>query len=197
MAGQYDDLVGELKPGETGWLPLDDEGVPNGPATKEPPPGPNAKACSVMVNATEPLPPDQDLLMSSTGATLSPPLQSNVDRRFGDPPPPTIASITSLNPASCGIDDPDFTLEIIGTGFDDTCEINFAGQPEPTTLTPAGSLTTGVKPSLWANAVVVPVYIKKGYTISNTVQFEFQAPEATTEGGGRNRGSTERGKRDG
>src|SRR3954466_16401910 len=97
MAGQFDDLVGELSPGDHGWLPLDEAGNPTGPATLQPPPPP-ALACAVRVTAEVPLPDGYDLLVSETGAPLVPPLTSNVDKRDPDtyvaPVKPTITSLT-------------------------------------------------------------------------------------------------------
>jgi len=129
MAGQFDDLVGELTPGQTGWLPLDEAGMPNGPATVEPPPGPNARACSVMANPNDPLPADQSMLLTTSGAELAPPLMSNVDRRFGDSPEaPKVPVITSLAPAT-GPAAVDLALVITGTDLTGATAVTVGGTP--------------------------------------------------------------------
>jgi hypothetical protein len=82
--------------------------------------------------------------------------------------------IESLNPASCMIGDPDFTLVVSGDNFFADSVINFAGHDEPTTFdTTAKTLSTGVKPSLWAEPVIVDVIIKNGPAVSGPVAFEF------------------------
>jgi len=82
--------------------------------------------------------------------------------------------IDSLEPASCMIGDPDFTLVISGDNFFADSVINFAGQDEPTTFdTTAKTLSTGVKPSLWAEPVIVEVIIKNGPAVSGPIAFEF------------------------
>src|SRR5688572_9534503 len=104
MPGPFDHLIGELSPGDKGWLPLDEDGNPSGPATLDPPPHP-ALACSVYANPKDPLEEDDHALMSSSGAPLETPLTSNVDRRVpgGDTPSPTI---TSLSPNTAVANDP-------------------------------------------------------------------------------------------
>jgi hypothetical protein len=82
--------------------------------------------------------------------------------------------IEGLEPASCMIGDPDFTLVVSGDNFFADSVINFAGQDEPTTFdTTAKTLSTGVKPSLWAEPVIVEVIIKNGPAVSGPIAFEF------------------------
>lgn len=81
--------------------------------------------------------------------------------------------IESLNPDSCTIGGEDFTLFITGTGFYPGSVINFAEHDEPTTLNEDGTLSTGIKPSLWAEPVEVLVYIRNGPVYSNFVPFTF------------------------
>lgn len=89
--------------------------------------------------------------------------------------------ITALVPDYCAIGDPDFVLHVEGTGFTDQTEIWFAGHPEPTILDEDGSLTTGVKPSLWGSPVTVQVLVHTGTKHSNALEFTFAAPAARTE----------------
>jgi hypothetical protein len=89
-----------------------------------------------------------------------------------------VPAITSIAPDTCVTGDADFTLVVTGDNFFGDSVINFAGQDEPTTLQADGTLTTGVKPSLWADPVTVPVIIKNGPASSAPVDFDFTAPAA-------------------
>jgi len=107
----------------------------------------------------------------------------NEPQTISTPIPPDIEVpvpvIESLNPASCMIGDPDFPLIVSGDNFFGDSVINFAGHDEPTTFDPdAKTLSTGVKPSLWAEPVVVQVIIKNGPAVSGPIDFEFAAPAA-------------------
>ena len=177
MAGQFDDLAGELTPGDTGWLPLDESGNPTGPATLLPPPPP-ALACPVMVNSEVPLPEGHSYLLSESGAELVPPLQSRSDPRPDDWVAPEVPVIISLTPNTAVSGDPDLEMMIEGTGFTPDSVIIFAGQDEPTDYFSATSIGTGVKPSLFAPAIC-PVTVRNPTGVSNSVDFEFTAPANT------------------
>jgi hypothetical protein len=99
---------------------------------------------------------------------------------INEPPDPAILNpvIAALTPDSCTIGQPDFTLFVSGTGFSSQSVIHFAGHDEPTTLNADGTLSTGVKPSLWLNPVVVQCQVRNGPVMSNAVDFTF-APEDT------------------
>jgi hypothetical protein len=173
MAGQYDHFVGELTPGQHGWLPLDENGTPIGPATIQAPIGPNAMACSVVCNSITPLPSNQDLLLSSSGAPITDHMQSNVDKRTQPyEAPDQEPVIESLEPAFVSIGSPDFDLVVHGDNFTEQSVINFAGHDEPTTFAD-GTVTTVVKPSLWQAPDIVQVIIKNGTVSSGPVDFEF------------------------
>jgi hypothetical protein len=88
-------------------------------------------------------------------------------------------TITSLEPAGCTIGTPDFTLFVHGTGFSAGSVIHFAGHDEPSTYSDVdGSLSTGVKPSLWLAPAVVQCTVRNGTMESNAVAFEFAATPA-------------------
>ena len=165
---QFDEFIGDLAPGDEGWLPLDAAGYPSGPATLEPPEDLGAFACSVSVS-------DDGHLVSSTGAPLDPPLNSNVDRRVNEGVPDPI-SLTSINPTSAVIGSADFTLSVTGEGFTENSVIVFNGGDEPTTFVSDTELTTGVKPSLVSNAITVPVEVREGTFTSEPLDFEFTDP---------------------
>jgi len=180
MAGPFDDLIGELQPGQKGWLPLDSSGSPTGPATISPPPGPDAKACSVMaVIPSDPVDPEEHLLVSSSGAPLDPPLNSNIDRRVGgvdtpEPPPPI--SLTALLPNTAECHSADFELSVKGNNFTNQSVIVFNGYEEPTDFIDAQTIGTGVKPSLFVVPASVPCFVRDGEQETDPINFEFTAP---------------------
>jgi hypothetical protein len=81
--------------------------------------------------------------------------------------------ITALEPDSCAIGDPDFTLYIQGENFTADSVIHFAGHDEPTTHNADGTLSTGVKPSLWGAPAAVPCIIRNGQLQSEPATFTF------------------------
>jgi hypothetical protein len=87
-------------------------------------------------------------------------------------------TIDSLTPSTAAITDPDFTLAIAGSGFTDASVIFFAGHDEPTTLNGDGTLSTGVKPSLWQAAATVQCQVRNGTALSNALDFTFTEPVA-------------------
>jgi hypothetical protein len=101
--------------------------------------------------------------------TMLMPNSINEPLAFEMPDPPQIDSL-SQNSAVSG--DPDFTLFLTGTGFYQPSVIVFANHDEPTTLNEDGTLSTGVKPSLFAPATV-QVQVRNGETLSNAVDFTF------------------------
>ena len=197
MAGQFDDLVGELTPGQSGWLPLDESGTPSGPATVSPPPGPDAKACSVKHNLQEDIDNGHDALVSSSGAPLIPPLTSNVDRRFpGDdeaPPPvvlvPTILSLTPAT-APAGVD---LALSIAGNDLDGATSVDVNGVASAATGDSTTVTTTVLAATLVEGSANVMVVTPNG--ASNQLPLTITAPvgRGTNEGGeGQGRGRDNR-----
>jgi len=84
--------------------------------------------------------------------------------------------VSSLNPASAVIGDPSFDIHVLGTGFDAGSVITFNGIDEPTLLVSETELTTGVNMSLWSAPATVPVAVKNGDLVSESVNFEFTSP---------------------
>jgi len=105
--------------------------------------------------------------------------QRNVESINEPPPPPPDVDddvrpmLDYLEPGSCMIGDADFTLFVHGTNFFPGSVIHFAGHDEPSTLNVDGTLSTGVKPSLWASPVVVEVKVRNGSLTSVPLPFEF------------------------
>jgi len=180
--GDYDNLVGELQPGQKGWLPLDEGGYPTGPATLEPPPGPNALACHVMASPAD-APEGSDVLVSASGAPLIAPLNSNVDRRvddgFPDPPHVTFVTLESISPTEAEVGGADITLIATGSGFTEDSVILFNNGEEPTEFIDSSQVSTVVKPSLASGPVSVPVQVREGSTTTPAQTFTFtEAPIA-------------------
>ena len=168
MAGQYDNLIGELTPGQTGWLPLDDAGTPSGPATIAPPPGPNAKACSVKASSTEEVAQGWDALLTSTGAPITDHNVSNVDRRY-DPnapetPPVITPTISSISPttAPAGVD---LALTILGNNLTGATAVTVAG----TASVPTSASGTAVEATVLAATLV-----------AGTLQVSVTTPNGTS-----------------
>jgi len=181
--GDYDNLVGELAPGQKGWLPLDEGGYPTGPATLEPPPGPNAKACSVMASPAD-APEGSDVLVSASGAPLIAPLNSNVDRRveggadFPGPTPPTV-TLDSISPNEAEVGGADIYLVATGSGFTENSVILFNNGEEATEFIDSSQVGTTVKPSLASGPISVPVQVREGVTTTPAQTFTFtEAPIA-------------------
>jgi hypothetical protein len=91
-----------------------------------------------------------------------------------------IASITptlsSLSPNTAVSGDPDLVLSCAGTNFRSNSVIVFGSEDEPTTFVSDTEITTGVKPSLFAPAVV-PVKVQTpGLPDTDPVDFTFTEP---------------------
>ena len=167
MAGAYDSLIGELTPGQQGWLPLDDAGTPSGPATIQPPPGPNAKACSVKASTPEEIAQGWDALLTSTGAPITDHNVSNVDRRFpNDPanPAPVTPTISSISPATAPAG-ADLALTILGTNLTGATAVTVAG----TASVPTSATGTGVEATVLAATMV-----------AGTLQVSVTTPNGTS-----------------
>jgi hypothetical protein len=114
--------------------------------------------------------------------SINEPMVPSFEEVAGQVPP----TITALEPDYCAIGDPDFTLKISGEGLSANSMIFFAGHDEPTTYNEDGTVSTGVKPSLWGAPVVVKVYVRNGTLHSNPLDFTFAAvaeADATRKGG--------------
>jgi hypothetical protein len=110
-------------------------------------------------------------------ASINEPVATPHQQEPGGGTSPSAPTITALDPASCTIGDADFTLYIHGTGLTAASQINFAGQDEPATYNDIdGTLSTGIKPTLWTDPVVVQCLVSTGGVWSAPVDFEFMAP---------------------
>ena len=100
-------------------------------------------------------------------------------------------TVTALDPATAVSGDPDVTMKVTGTNFTADTVIVFGQYDEPTTFISDTEVSTGVKPSIFAPAVV-PVKVRNGPLGSNSLDFTF------TEAGGaqRRRSDAQKGKKD-
>jgi len=87
-------------------------------------------------------------------------------------------TIETLDPDEIEIGAADTVLHVHGTGFTPESVIHFAGHDEPTSFVNDTEITTGLKPSLWQEAVVVQCSVKNGELVSEEEEFEFLEPEA-------------------
>jgi hypothetical protein len=85
--------------------------------------------------------------------------------------------LTALDPATVASGSEDVTLKITGSELSTGSIIVFGTLDEPTTLNGDGTVSTIVKPSLFAPADV-PVSVRNGDQISNALTFTFTEPEA-------------------
>jgi IPT/TIG domain-containing protein len=86
-------------------------------------------------------------------------------------------AVSSIEPTTAETGAADLTLTVTGDKFDQNSVIIFGEFDERTTLTPEGTLTTIVKPGLFA-ASTVPVHVRNGPSHSNSVDFTFTEPAA-------------------
>lgn len=107
---------------------------------------------------------------TASGEPTPPPPDGNGGGGGGGDVAPTL---TSLDPATAVLNDPDFTLHVHGSGFTASSVIVFAGQDEPIVFISATEITTIVKPSLPWGAVTVPVRVRNGTEESAPLDFTF------------------------
>ena len=82
-------------------------------------------------------------------------------------------TIEALDPDEIEIGAADTILHVHGTGFTPNSVIHFAGHDEPTSFVSDTEVTTGLKPSLWGEPVVVKCSVKNGPHESEEEEFEF------------------------
>jgi len=175
--GPHDDKIGDLLPGNFGWLPLDSAGKPSGPATLAFP-GIQTAVARVFASFQPNL--NIDALVTPAGGPLNDKMNANSDRLYiparpNEPTaPPTLASIS---PATAVIGGADLVLTCTGTNFSPTCKIIFNGGEEPTTFISPTSVTTVVKPSLASTPGAYPVVVRTELGETAPQSFTFTAAE--------------------
>ena len=94
-----------------------------------------------------------------------------------EPPEQTAPVLTALEPATVESGSEDVTLYVTGSGLNAESVLIFGTLDEPTTHNEDGTVSTIVKPSLFAPAEV-PVTVRNGEAQSNSLIFTFTEPEA-------------------
>jgi hypothetical protein len=88
-------------------------------------------------------------------------------------PPPVL---TQLAPATAALGSPNFTLQVIGTGFQPSDVILWNGAPEPTTVVSDTELTTLVNMASAQAEVTLPVSVQTAIGgVSNSLEFTLTA----------------------
>jgi len=88
-----------------------------------------------------------------------------------------VSVLTGLLPSSAAVGDPSFMLRVVGTLFDATSVIVFAGQDEETNFVSPEELTTGVNMPLWQGPdPAITVLVRTGGVDSNTLLFNMTPP---------------------
>ena len=88
-------------------------------------------------------------------------------------PPVEAPTVETLAPDSVAIGAPDFTVHVTGTGFTPDSVIVWNGFDEPTTVVSDTEVSTGVNMAVWFAPVAVPVQVRAGGNLSNSLIFRF------------------------
>ena len=95
----------------------------------------------------------------------------------GEPGAGEAPTLTALDPDTAVAGDADdITLYVSGTGFTEDSVIVFGAYDEPTTLESDGTLSTGVKPSLFVVPDTVQVTVRNNTAVSGPLPFTFTDP---------------------
>jgi hypothetical protein len=92
-----------------------------------------------------------------------------------------VPTVTGINPSSLALTDPDTTVTVSGTNFDQDTVILWNGGEETTTFVSDTSVSTIVRPSTASSAVTVPVSVV-GATTSVDFSFTDVEPGPTEDG---------------
>ena len=130
------EYVGELAPGEKGFLPIDANGAPSGPATKVQTSDP-----SVYVRAGDPAQGEAPLITES-GAPITDDMvpQHAVVYKFEAPAP----VLSTLTPNTAVVEAPEFDVLCAGTGFADGAVVSYDGTPVATVFLNESQLSAKV-----------------------------------------------------
>jgi hypothetical protein len=174
------DECGRVDPNAGGIVDPNSLGMPQGGVAAKTPPTPDELRTQREAEAKEGT-------VSPREGSINEPPGSNVLGKTEEDVPDEIKQkgkpvLTSLEPDEAVSGEPDFTLVISGDNFFSGSVIVFGDHDEPTTFDEeAGTVSTGVKPSLFAPATV-PVKVRNGSMVSDPMEFEFTAPAGTRGG---------------
>ena len=170
------DECGRVDPNPGGIVDPNSLGMEQGGVAPKTPPTPDELRTQREAEAKE------GAVSPREGSINEPPGSNVYGKTEEDVPPEVLAKgkpvISSLEPAEAVSGEPDFTLVISGENFFTGSVIVFGTHDEPTTFDEeAGTVSTGVKPSLFAPAVV-PVKVRNGPLVSDPSDFTFTGAEA-------------------
>ena len=89
--------------------------------------------------------------------------------------PPTAPVLTSLVPDTVQLGQPSFTMRILGTGFTPESVLIWNGSEDVCAFVSATELTTTINMATAGAAVAVPIEVRNGALVSNTLSFTFTA----------------------
>jgi hypothetical protein len=134
----------------------------------------------------DPKPPSGSYNEPGASLTMEGPVSINEPGASVTAPPAAAPVIDELMPDTAAIGDPSFTLDVVGTGFSADSVIVFAGHDEPTTWNEEdGTVSTGVNMDVWVGPDTVPVAVRNGSALSNTLDFTFSEEAPVTRKVGR------------
>ncbi|HUM04519.1 MAG TPA: IPT/TIG domain-containing protein [Terriglobales bacterium] len=83
-------------------------------------------------------------------------------------------AVTSLTPNMATAGDPDFTLTVNGSAFGTDSVVYWNGTALPSSYSTTSKVTATVPATDIATAGMIPVYVRSGGKISNSVMFTVQ-----------------------
>ena len=169
--------------GPTGG-PLQGSSVAGFPPTLIPLPTSDTRSDAELHAAGEFSDPGQFNLSGNPRYTSLPPADGSGGETDPDNPEPGMEpTLTSIDPTSAAIGDPDLTLTVTGTNFTDSSVIVFNGGDEATTFVSDTEVTTTVKPSTASTPGDYPVTVRQGgYAAMPLQTFTFTEAGAPARG---------------
>jgi len=95
------------------------------------------------------------------------------DRPELPPPSGEAPVINSLDPNTAVVGGPDLTMTVNGSGFTPQSVIVWNGGDEPTTFVSNTQVSTIVKPSTASGPWSIPISVRNGDKMSNSLSFQF------------------------
>ena len=167
-------LVGELAPGQHGFLPLDESGAPSGPATLA-----QTSSPSVVVIAGDPE-QGEPPLMTQSGAPITDsmePFHSVGHYEFEEAPAPEPVPpvLSMVLPSTAVAASPDTPISVTGTGFVDGDTILCSGVALATVFGADTELSATIPAANLVAAAILPITVQSTAGVSNGLDFEVTA----------------------
>lgn len=166
-------LVGELLPGEMGFLPLDENGTPSGPATKVQTEDPSVYVRAGFTDQGE------SPLTTESGAPITDNMEPyhSVTYEFDEtpPPPPVPPVLSAVLPATTVAASPDTPISVTGTGFVDGDTVLCSGSALATTFESDMALSATIPAASLAAAATLTITVQSTAGVSNSLDFDVTA----------------------